>query len=111
MRQEEHNIQVAIVQYLRLRGFEVFAIPNGGRRDAVTGAKLKAEGVSAGVADLIILLPIGNVLFVEVKTEKGRQSPEQKAFQERVEKLGFNYVIWRSVEDAEKFINSPMSLP
>lgn len=111
MRQEEHNIQVAIVQYLRLRGFEVFAIPNGGRRDAVTGAKLKAEGVSAGVADLIILLPIGNVLFVEVKTAKGRQSPEQKAFQERVESLGFNYVIWRSVEDAEKFINSPMSLP
>ena len=44
MRQEEHNIQVGIVQYLRLRGFEVFAIPNGGRRDAVTGAKLKAEG-------------------------------------------------------------------
>lgn len=111
MRQEEHNIQVAIVQYLRLRGFEVFAIPNGGRRDAVTGAKLKAEGVSAGVADLIILLPIGNVLFVEVKTAKGRQSPEQKAFQERVESLGFNYVIWRSVEDAEKFINSPLSLP
>lgn len=111
MRQEEHNIQVGIVQYLRLRGFEVFAIPNGGRRDAVTGAKLKAEGVSAGVADLIILLPIGNVLFVEVKTAKGRQSPEQKAFQERVEKLGFNYVIWRSVEDAEKFINSPLSLP
>ena len=111
MRQEEHNIQVAIVQYLRLRGFEVFAIPNGGRRDAVTGAKLKAEGVTAGAADLIILLPIGNVLFVEVKTAKGRQSPEQKAFQERVESLGFSYVIWRSVEDAEKFINSPMSLP
>ena len=111
MRQEEHNIQVGIVQYLRFRGFEVFAIPNGGRRDAVTGAKLKAEGVTAGAADLIILLPIGNVLFVEVKTAKGRQSPEQKAFQERVESLGFNYVIWRSVEDAEKFINSPMSLP
>lgn len=111
MRQEEHNIQVGIVQYLRLRGFEVFAIPNGGRRDAVTGAKLKAEGVSAGVADLIILLPIGNALFVEVKTAKGRQSPEQKAFQERVESLGFNYVIWRSVEDAEKFINAPLSLP
>lgn len=111
MRQEEHNIQVAIVQYLRLRGFEVFAIPNGGRRDAVTGAKLKAEGVTAGVADMIILLPIGNVLFVEVKTAKGRQSPAQKAFQERVESLGFNYVIWRSIDDAEKFINSPMSLP
>lgn len=111
MRQEEHNIQVGIVQYLRLRGFEVFAIPNGGRRDAVTGAKLKAEGVTAGAADLIILLPIGNTLFVEVKTAKGRQSPEQKAFQERVESLGFNYMIWRSVEDAEKFINSPLSLP
>lgn len=111
MRQEEHNIQVGIVQYLRLKGFEVFAIANGGRRDAVTGARLKAEGVKAGVADLEILLPLGNVLFVEVKTAKGRQSPEQKAFQERVESLGFNYVIWRSVDDAAKFINSPLSLP
>ena len=108
MRLEEHNIQVGIVQYLRLRGFEVFAIPNGERRDAVTGAKLKAEGVTAGAADLIILLPIGNTLFVEVKTAKGRQSPAQKAFQERVESLGFNYVIWRSIDDVAKFIKSAM---
>lgn len=111
MRQEEHNIQVAIVRYLRLRGFEVFAIPNGGRRDAVTGAKLKAEGATAGVADLEILLPIGNALFVEVKTAKGRQSDEQKEFQRRVESLGFNYLIWRSVDDAVKWCESPLSLP
>lgn len=106
MRSEEHNIQVGIVRYLRLRGFEVFAIPNGGRRDAVTGARLKAEGATAGVADLEILLNNGKSVFVEVKTEKGRQSDEQKEFQRRVEKLGFEYLIWRSVDDAVKWSNS-----
>ena len=31
----------------------LFAVPNGSRRDVVTGAILKWEGVVAGVADLI----------------------------------------------------------
>lgn len=30
----------------------MYAIPNGGRRDAITGARLKAEGVLAGVPDI-----------------------------------------------------------
>lgn len=56
-RDEEHETQAACVRWFRaawpgLRG-RLFAVPNGGRRDAVTGARLKAEGVVAGVADLI----------------------------------------------------------
>ena len=104
MRSEEHDIQVGIVRCLRIAGYEVFAIPNGGRRDAVTGARLKAEGATAGVADLEILTPDGRAVFVEVKTAKGRQSEEQKAFQERIGKLGFKYLIWRSVDDAVRWI-------
>ena len=40
----------------------MYHIPNGGRRDAITGARLKAEGVVAGVPDIFLaeryLLPI-----------------------------------------------------
>lgn len=35
----------------------LFAIPDGGRRDAVTGAHLKAEGVRAGVPDMFLAVP------------------------------------------------------
>lgn len=56
---EEHCIQCACVKYFNLRypklKGRLFAVPNGGRRDAVTASKLKAEGVIAGVSDLILL--------------------------------------------------------
>ena len=53
---EEHRIQCACVKYFnlkypKLKG-RLFAVPNGGRRDAVTASKLKAEGVIAGVSGL-----------------------------------------------------------
>ena len=56
---EEHRIQCSCVKwfnlkYPKLKG-RLFAVPNGGRRDTVTGGKLKAEGVTAGVSDLILL--------------------------------------------------------
>ena len=34
-----------------------FAVPNGGKRDAKTGARMKYEGAVRGVADLILLIP------------------------------------------------------
>ena len=44
-------------------------------------------GLKAGVSDLIIIQP-DRVLFVEVKTDTGRQSPKQKEFQSIVEMMG-----------------------
>lgn len=43
-------------------GFASFAVPNGGRRDAKTGARMKYEGVVRGVADLILLIPKKDML-------------------------------------------------
>jgi hypothetical protein len=81
---EEHRLQAACVrwfnlQYPQLEG-RLFAVPNGGRRDAVTGAKLKAEGVVPGVSDLILLKRNRHygALLIEMKTSKGRLSPWQK---------------------------------
>lgn len=110
MGNEEHNIQVACVrwfayQYPELRGL-LFAVPNGGRRDAVTGAKMKAEGVVAGVSDLILLVPSNGhgALCVEMKTAKGRQSDEQKRWQQAVERMGYRYVVCRSLDEFVKDI-------
>lgn len=83
----EHRLQVACVRWFRLqyRNFAhaLFAVPNGGRRDAITGAKMKAEGVLSGVSDLILLLPRGGyaALLIEMKIEKGIQSKSQKEWE------------------------------
>ena len=98
-RQPEHKIQVSIIEWLRWHKFFCFAIPNGGNRNAVTGAILKKEGVLAGCPDLQVILDNGKSIFLEVKTEKGVQQSTQKDFQKELEKRGHEYYIVRSLED------------
>ena len=105
MRHEESNIQINCVRWFRLAYPKLrtllCAIPNGGARDAVTGAILKAEGVVAGVADLILFVPNQQspYLCIEMKTPKGRQSDAQKEWQKSVESVGAKYVVCRSLDD------------
>ena len=85
----------------------LFAVPNGGRRDGITGARLKEEGVLAGVADLVLLVPNANyhALLIEMKTPKGRQSDSQRAWQRAVAgNDDYLYVVVRSLEEFIKVI-------
>lgn len=79
----------------------LFAVPNGGRRDKITGAILKREGALAGVSDLLLLVPNTHYhgLCLEAKTKEGRQSESQKEWQKQVENQGYKYAIFRSEED------------
>lgn len=89
-----------------MRG-RLFAVPNGGRRDAVTGAIMKAEGVLAGVSDLILLVPrLGyGALLIEMKTPTGRQSESQREWERLVTSGGeYLYRICRSIDDFIKTI-------
>lgn len=105
---EEHRIQVHCVRWFRLQYPEyadlLFAIPNGGRRDAITGAKLKDEGVIAGVSDLIFLKPnrFYGSLCIEMKKPKGKQSASQKAWQQTVERAGSKYALCFSFDDFKR---------
>ena len=103
MKQIEHHLQCSCVTWFRLQypRLVMFAIPNGGARSVTTGAMLKAEGVLAGVADLFLMFPVKlfHGLFIEMKTDKGRQSESQKEFQAVAETNGYKYVVCRSFED------------
>lgn len=108
---EEHRIQCQCVrwfnlQYPKLRG-RLFAVPNGGKRDVTTAAKLKAEGVVAGVADLILLVRNSKygALLIEMKTRTGRQSDSQKEWQ-KIVGGDYKYVVCRSVEEFINKVNS-----
>lgn len=107
---DEHKIQCACVRWFRLKYPKLrnilFAIPNGGRRDAVTGKKLKEEGATSGVSDLILLRNnrFYGALAIEMKKPGGYQSPAQKEWQKEVEAMGNKYVVCRSLDEFMKAI-------
>jgi len=96
---KEERIQFEIVMWLQKNGYWFFSVPNEGARDMTT--RLKAMGLRPGASDLVVVLPQGRCLFVEVKSETGLQRKEQKLFQEKVEERGHRYVIVRSLEDVK----------
>jgi hypothetical protein len=108
----EHRIQVACVRWFALQWPQyeglLFAVPNGGHRDKVTAAMMKAEGVTAGVADLLLLVPSQGLhgLAIEMKTENGRQSPEQKQWQKKAERQGYRYAVCRSLDQFIETVNA-----
>ena len=105
MKQEESILQQQCVRRFRYQHPEyaplLFAVPNGGFRNKGTAQRMHAEGVVAGVADLILMLPTADhhALCIEMKTDKGRQSDKQKEWQAAVEKHGYKYIICRSFQD------------
>ena len=69
--------------------------PRGAKRQAI----LVGMGVHPGFADLLVISE-GRVLFLEVKSAKGRLRPAQDALREIVLAQGFGWALVRSVDDA-----------
>lgn len=113
-RHEESQIQQSCVRWFRMQFPDIalllFAVPNGGARNKREAGILKGEGVTAGVADIILLKPSGGFasLCVEFKTEdKGsNQRDTQKRWQEVAETAGNKYVICRSFDDFYREVRS-----
>lgn len=99
----EHHLQTACVGWFRIQypslATMLFAVPNGGARNEVTGSRLKDEGVTAGVADLLLLVANGthHGLCIEMKTRTGRQTESQRLWQAAVEAQGYRYEVVRDV--------------
>lgn len=108
MRNEESKLQQSCITWFRLQyprlAKLLFAVPNGSRRDVVTGAILKREGV---VADLILLIPKKGYasLCIEMKYGKNGQSDSQKEWQRLAEAAGNKYVVCRSLEEFMREVN------
>lgn len=79
----EHEIQCAFIARLKLLQHPElklgFAIPNGGARNVITGAKLKAEGVRKGIPDWHLPVPRKGFsgLWIEFKRPGGKLSEDQ----------------------------------
>ena len=127
MRHAESGIQQACVTWFRLQyplyKLLFFAVPNGGARTALEASIMNGEGVTAGVSDMLLLVPSSGYhgLCVEFKhqcyrEEKGKlvlkktyQSPEQKVWQREVEAVGYKYAVIRTLEEFTQLIINYLS--
>lgn len=100
----ESKIQIQCVTWFKYQYPHLaplfFAVPNGGSRDKREAAIMKAEGITAGVSDLILNIRGGShtQLAIEMKDTKGTQSAAQKRYQRYAEAAGVKYIICRSFE-------------
>jgi hypothetical protein len=106
----EHQEQTLVVQILRLEYPDVeallFAIPNGGHRHPGVGAKLKAEGVKAGIPDLFLAIPAHEYhgLFIEMKKPGGATSKAQLEWHQALRDQGYKVAIAYGHEEALEII-------
>jgi hypothetical protein len=100
--QSEDEIRRGVREWYRLQGAKVWDTEQGYRPSACRhcGQDTGQGGsrVDKGMPDLVVLTPRG-LRFVELKSAKGRQTPEQREFQAACERAGTPYLLARSVDE------------
>jgi hypothetical protein len=81
----------------------IFAVPNSRKCGYHTSNYLRKEGVTSGVADVILLIPSGDLhgLCIEFKVGKNTQTDTQKDFEMAVLVQDYAYYV---IKDFDTFI-------
>ncbi|NWB92312.1 VRR-NUC domain-containing protein [Pseudomonas agarici] len=107
--------QAALMAELRVRlplvADLIFHVPNGGHRVKAVAAKLKAQGVKAGIPDLVLPMARGGYfgLYIEFKATPPNAAPVSAEQHERIRKLseqGYLAVVCRGHFDAMEQIRA-----
>lgn len=113
---KESQIQRAILADLAARKIFAIRLNSGAMMSNYKGKTYRTTLCAPGTADILALpketrgvddhgswcsLTAIVPIWLEVKTDKGKQSEIQKSFQAQVEAEGHRYAIVRSIEDVE----------
>ena len=104
----EHYDPIHGIQALEM----LFAVPNGGLRDKITAAKLRATGVRAGYPDIALDAPRGpfHGLRIELKRpesedkRQGRTTQRQNSWLERLRQYGYRAEVCVGWQEAARLI-------
>jgi len=85
----------------------LFHVPNGGKRNFREACRFKAQGVRAGVCDLILLIPRGRypAMLLELKVGKNKPTAEQRSFMAICAEAGYYVDVswdWNNATDILK---------
>ena len=121
----EHQEQAALIAwwstYAKTKQLDprlLFAIPQAAKRSYALASYMKAEGLRAGVPDLMLAIPrTGTIynkgvipimlfagLFIELKRIGGKPTPDQLAYADLLRRQGFSVVIAYGFEESRRAI-------
>jgi len=111
---KEHNHQVAIFQWAKLyeKKYPPLVLLNGSltgvNLDPKVAARAKAAGVKAGFPDINLPVAQGGYLglYIELKTDKGRASPDQKRVMGMLGAMGHLVVMAKGSEKPIQLIEN-----
>ncbi|BBT41426.1 VRR-NUC domain-containing protein [Pseudomonas putida] len=115
----EGQEQASLMREIQLRYPEVYEliyhVPNGGHRVKAVAAKLKAQGVKAGIPDLVLPMARGGYfgLYIEFKAtvDPAAVSPSQQACIRRLNDQGYLAVVCRGHFDAMECLRAYLAQP
>ena len=88
----ETRIRIDIREFLKKMGFSLWDLEQN-----------RKTRQTPGFSDLVAF-GHGMILFIEVKTETGTQSENQKIFEAEVKANGGTYLVWRDVREAWDYL-------
>lgn len=103
----EAQLHKAAAQYLDavLPTWVLWTTVGHGGGGKIRGAQLKAMGVKRGVPDIIICWDASvyspRVMWIELKSARGRIKPDQEKFMRSAELMGHSTYVCRSIEEIE----------
>ncbi len=95
----EGRIKADCLRYLERRGFFAWNNPSGAAR--IAPDRWVRFG-HKGSADILGCLPDGRFLAIEMKAQRGRLSPEQSAFLEKIRGYGGLAIVARSFRELDE---------
>ena len=115
----EGQEQAALLEEIQLRYPEVYEliyhVPNGGHRHKGVALKLKAQGVKAGIPDLVLTMARGGYfgLYIEFKAtvDPAPVSSSQQACIRRLNDQGYLAVVCQGHFDAMECLRAYLALP
>ena len=98
----EAEAQETVVEWCEWHHLPVFAIPNGGKRNAAEAAHMKRQGVRAGVPDLCIPIAKGKYhgLYIEMKVGRNKPTALQMEWLTRLRDNGYAAFVCYGADNA-----------
>jgi hypothetical protein len=103
---KESDLLSYALSSLKLSGLVAWRVPNGPVLHSIGSNQIRKKSPIKGFPDIAGVMPNGKFFAIELKTPKGRLSPEQVEWISKLNMSSAMAVVLRSREEIDEFISA-----